>query len=82
MIPTIKGQGASAGAGAGRGLQGGSGLGGAQARSAMGTTGIPELRKRSAGAPQVLMRCECNLGNCACECQTATKGDSFRSRTA
>eukprot|EP00965_Chrysotila_dentata_P204351 6182278-Pleurochrysis_carterae.AAC.2 len=33
----------------------------------MGATGTPEFRQRSASAPQVRMRCECKLGNCACE---------------
>eukprot|EP00965_Chrysotila_dentata_P161219 5324197-Pleurochrysis_carterae.AAC.2 len=44
--------------------------------------GNPKPGERSASAPQVRMQCERNLGNCACECQTATKGDSFRYRTA
>eukprot|EP00965_Chrysotila_dentata_P213586 6187711-Pleurochrysis_carterae.AAC.1 len=42
---------------------------GAQAISAMGATGTPELREQSAIAPQVSMRCECKLGNCACPCE-------------
>eukprot|EP00965_Chrysotila_dentata_P179292 5920603-Pleurochrysis_carterae.AAC.1 len=40
-------------------------VGGAQARSAMRATGIPEPGDRSTSAPQVRMRCECNLGNYA-----------------
>eukprot|EP00965_Chrysotila_dentata_P214126 6188039-Pleurochrysis_carterae.AAC.2 len=48
-------------------------VGGAQARFAKGATDTAGLRERSASAPQVGMRCECNLGNCACECQTAHK---------
>eukprot|EP00965_Chrysotila_dentata_P002730 88755-Pleurochrysis_carterae.AAC.3 len=45
-------------------------------------TGTPELKERSAGAPQVRMQCDCNLENCVCECQTATKCDSFWNRAA
>eukprot|EP00965_Chrysotila_dentata_P234334 6200110-Pleurochrysis_carterae.AAC.1 len=52
--------------------------GGNQARSGMGAVGTPELRERSASAPQVHMRCECNLKDSACECQTATKSESLR----
>eukprot|EP00965_Chrysotila_dentata_P252033 6210444-Pleurochrysis_carterae.AAC.3 len=29
-----------------------------------------------------LLRCNCKLGNCACECKTATNGDTFKYRTA
>eukprot|EP00965_Chrysotila_dentata_P188678 6172878-Pleurochrysis_carterae.AAC.1 len=67
IIPTINGQGASASAGAGR-AYGWLRVGGAQARSAMrATETLTELRERSASAPQVRMRRDCNLGNSACE---------------
>eukprot|EP00965_Chrysotila_dentata_P211643 6186569-Pleurochrysis_carterae.AAC.1 len=59
-------------------------VGGAQVKSAIRAKGTPELRERSASAPQVRMRCDHNLGDCACPCegQTSTLGDSFRNSTA
>eukprot|EP00965_Chrysotila_dentata_P097799 3233508-Pleurochrysis_carterae.AAC.1 len=39
----------------------------------MGATWTPEPGERSASAPQVHMRCKCNLGNRACECQIANE---------
>eukprot|EP00965_Chrysotila_dentata_P220667 6191925-Pleurochrysis_carterae.AAC.5 len=82
MMPITNGLGASEGAGPTRTYGRGSG----RERSAGGDgharAGNPELGKRSASTPQVRMRCDCNLGNGACECQSATKGDSFTNRTA
>eukprot|EP00965_Chrysotila_dentata_P163838 5408887-Pleurochrysis_carterae.AAC.1 len=41
----------------------------------MRATGTPEVRvrERSASVPQVRMRCDCNLGNCACEYRFANE---------
>eukprot|EP00965_Chrysotila_dentata_P221221 6192268-Pleurochrysis_carterae.AAC.1 len=44
----------------------------------MGATGTPELRRRSASAPQVRMRCEFNVGNCASGYGFADEGRARR----
>eukprot|EP00965_Chrysotila_dentata_P181233 5982707-Pleurochrysis_carterae.AAC.1 len=42
--------------------------------------GIPELDERSLSAPQVSMRRECNMGNCACGTneQRAASASNYR----
>eukprot|EP00965_Chrysotila_dentata_P210215 6185774-Pleurochrysis_carterae.AAC.1 len=53
-------------------------VGGAKPRSTVGATRTPELRKRSASAPQVRMLCNCNFGNCAYDNRSATEGRAHR----
>eukprot|EP00965_Chrysotila_dentata_P086089 2840779-Pleurochrysis_carterae.AAC.3 len=75
-------QGAGVGAGAKRTYGGGSdqrcsagGDGHARAR-------VPEPGERSVSAPQVRMRCDCNLGNCACERCHGARDDNWKNCTA
>eukprot|EP00965_Chrysotila_dentata_P019909 659675-Pleurochrysis_carterae.AAC.1 len=75
---TSHGLGVSAGEGAAARLRGSSGSGALSDDVDHARYGDPEVGKRSASAPRVRLRCQCMLGNYACECQTATRGNSFK----
>eukprot|EP00965_Chrysotila_dentata_P010937 356037-Pleurochrysis_carterae.AAC.2 len=55
------------------------GRGAQRAAAAMHERGFQSLMSGARALRKyAIMRCDFNLGNCACVCQTGTKGDSFR----